>query len=141
MESIAKMGITDITHRLAEGQNMSLDVSSCALESLSERGYNVRYGARPLKRVLNQELLHPLSRMILEGGVREDEIVRIRTRAEAESLSKKENKQFFGFVTSSKNHANDLNDIVVLRNHPVDSNEDEKSSEENSSSDKDLLEA
>jgi ATP-dependent Clp protease ATP-binding subunit ClpA len=43
---------------------MTLDVSQNAKDVLSEIGYDVRYGARPLKRTLTRELLSPLSRKL-----------------------------------------------------------------------------
>jgi hypothetical protein len=44
-------------------------VSDHAKSVIAEMGYDPRYGARPLKRVLARELLHPLSRLVLERAV------------------------------------------------------------------------
>merc|ERR1711976_287556 len=97
------------------------DVSMAALNVLSTRGYNIRYGARPLKRTLNQELLNPLSRMILEGGIQDDdeEVVRVRTRGEVEYYKEEEEEghPYYGYLTKSNDNP-DKNDIVILRNHP-----------------------
>ena len=71
---------------------MTLDVSSAAKDCIAERGYDVRYGARPLKRTLVKEVLNPLSRLILEGSVHEGDVVRVRTRGEALNLQKKESQ-------------------------------------------------
>lgn len=83
MARIAAIGIQQIADRLDEGQNMTLDVGKKGNDVLSEIGYDVRYGARPLKRTLTRELLSPLSRLVLEGSVSEGDSVRVRTRAEA----------------------------------------------------------
>ena len=115
MTTIAEMGIREVAGRLEAGQNMTLDVSQNAMECIAENGYDIRYGARPLKRVLARDLLNPLSRMVLEGGVISGDLVRVRTRGEAEMISKDPLKAL-GYITSSKNSIN-KNDVVVMRNH------------------------
>jgi ATP-dependent Clp protease ATP-binding subunit ClpA len=45
-------------------RNLSLDVSENAMEHLTTRGYDARYGARPLKRAIERELLVPLADLI-----------------------------------------------------------------------------
>lgn len=110
---MVEIGIKDIADRLENGQNMKLDVSQLALDCLSEKGYDVRYGARPLKRVLAQDVLNPLSRLVLEGGVLDGDMVRVRTRGEAE---RNQEKNFFGYISSSNNE-DDKNAVVIMRNH------------------------
>ncbi|ACI64234.1 member of the clp superfamily, large regulatory subunit, partial [Thalassiosira pseudonana CCMP1335] len=77
MDQIARIHIDEIAKRIGDGQNMTLDVSHVALECLAEKGYDIRYGARPLKRVLNRDILHPLSRLVLEGSVLDGDTVRV----------------------------------------------------------------
>jgi ATP-dependent Clp protease ATP-binding subunit ClpB len=67
---------------------MQLDISDAAKSCMSERGFEVRYGARPLKRALVKDLLNPLRRLVLEGGVREGDAVKVRTRGEAMQLER-----------------------------------------------------
>jgi hypothetical protein len=100
---------------------MVLDVSENALSMLAEMGYDVRYGARPLKRVLNRELLNPLSRLVLEGAVRSGDKVRVRTRSEAEQRQKAGDAEL-GWICSNPASDN-KNDVVILRNHEPE-NED-----------------
>lgn len=119
MQDIAQIGLRGIADRLEEGQNMTLDVSQLALECISEKGYDVRYGARPLQRVLARDVLNPLSRMVLEGGVVDGDTVNVKTRGEAEKLEKKEGTSF-GWIGSAKD-SSDKNDIVVMRNRLVES--------------------
>ena len=64
MDRIAEIGIADIADRLEKAQNMSLDVSDGSVDCLATKGYDVRYGARPLKRVLARDVLNPLSRLV-----------------------------------------------------------------------------
>jgi hypothetical protein len=95
------------------------------LDCISERGYDVRYGARPLKRVLTRDILNPLSRVVLDGGVVDGETVRVRTRAEAEKFSKEHPDISFGYISSDKDSV-DKNDVVIMRNNaPVEDQSDE----------------
>lgn len=61
----------------ANGKNVTLDVSDDAKAWLAERGYNPLYGARPLWRAIQQELLHPLSTLILNESIRDGETAKI----------------------------------------------------------------
>jgi ATP-dependent Clp protease ATP-binding subunit ClpB len=124
MDVIAAMGIQEIAKRLEENQNMTLDVSEAAHQVLSEMGYDIRYGARPLKRTLAKELLNPLSRLVLEGGVREGDTVCVRTRAEAER-EQKYGRAALGWISSSS-ISDSKNDVVIIRNHELIPEEDEK---------------
>jgi C-terminal, D2-small domain, of ClpB protein len=123
MDTITQIGISEIDKRMQNAQNMTLDVSDAAASMLSEMGYDVRYGARPLKRTLNRELLNPLSRLVLEGSIAEGDTVRVRTRAEAEKLQR-EAGHSEGWIT--RNPASDSkNDIVILKNHSPQPEEEE----------------
>jgi ATP-dependent Clp protease ATP-binding subunit ClpB len=123
METITNIGIGEIEKRLQNAQNMTLDVSDAAKAVLSEMGYDVRYGARPLKRTLNRELLNPLSRLVLEGSISEGDTVRVRTRGEAEQLQRNPGHTE-GWI--SRNPASDnRNDVVILRNHKPQPEEEE----------------
>jgi ATP-dependent Clp protease ATP-binding subunit ClpB len=46
---------------------MRLQVSDAALQKIAEAGFDPVYGARPLKRAIQQEIENPLSKQILEG--------------------------------------------------------------------------
>lgn len=118
MATIAQIRLDEISKRLLEGQNMTLDVSDLALECMSEQGYDIRYGARPLKRVLAKSVLNPLSQLVLEGSVREGDSVRVRTKGEVDSLLK--SAPDISWISSSGTEDTDRNDIVILRNHDVE---------------------
>ena len=57
-----------MTERLAE-KHAELTVSDDAKELILESGYNVRYGARPLKRAIQILLEDPLSQLALQGKI------------------------------------------------------------------------
>ncbi|KAL7506673.1 hypothetical protein ACHAXN_005362 [Cyclotella atomus] len=126
MDSIARIHIAEIANRLAEGQNMTLDVSHVALEALAEKGYDVRYGARPLKRVLNKDILNPLSRLVLEGSVLEGDTVKVRTRGEAKSMAKIAEEPLSWISSDGEGDEGDRNSIVVMRNHPATMGDEEE---------------
>ena len=50
---------------------MTLRLDPEALDHLAERGYDPVYGARPLKRVIQREILDPLAMEMLKGRFRE----------------------------------------------------------------------
>lgn len=123
MDRIAEIQLEEISKRLLEGQNMTLDVSPNALECIAEKGYDVRYGARPLKRVLAKTILNPLSQLVLEGSVLEGDTVRVRTRGEANVLSK--SNPDVSWISTDDYDSEDRNDILLLRNHDATSTDDE----------------
>ena len=63
---IAELQIAYLKHRLAD-RELNLELSSACLDRLSEAGYDPVYGARPLKRVIQQEIENPLAQTILSG--------------------------------------------------------------------------
>jgi ATP-dependent Clp protease ATP-binding subunit ClpB len=64
--AIAKIQLKHLEQRLAK-MEMTLDVSQEALQKIAEAGYDPVYGARPLKRAIQQQIENPLSKLILSG--------------------------------------------------------------------------
>ena len=64
--------------KLLEDRKIGLGTGSkCAGVASGAEGYDSTYGARPLKRVIQRSLQNPLAGMILEGGVKEGDTVRV----------------------------------------------------------------
>ncbi|MCG2592557.1 ATP-dependent chaperone ClpB [Ramlibacter sp. XY19] len=63
---IAKIQLRVLEQRLAK-MDLHLQVSDAALEELAKVGFDPVFGARPLKRAIQQRIENPLSRLILEG--------------------------------------------------------------------------
>ena len=59
-----------VQKRLAD-KKIELELTEGAKELLAEEGFDMVYGARPLKRVIQRELLNPLATKILSGEIRE----------------------------------------------------------------------
>jgi ATP-dependent Clp protease ATP-binding subunit ClpB len=66
IESIAKIQLQRLHERLAKLE-MQLVVSDAALEQVAKAGYDPLFGARPLKRAIQQEIENPVAKLILAG--------------------------------------------------------------------------
>jgi len=76
MDSIVAIQLKRVEERLAERRiNLSLDAS--ALHWLGERGYDPVYGARPLKRVIQKELVDPVAKLLLAGQIKDGEVMSV----------------------------------------------------------------
>jgi len=64
--AIAKIQLKVLKDRLAR-MDLSLSVSDAALSELAKVGFDPVFGARPLKRAIQQRIENPLSKLILEG--------------------------------------------------------------------------
>jgi ATP-dependent Clp protease ATP-binding subunit ClpB len=73
MGSLVQKQLDQLNERLSS-KKIKLSLSDELNRVLSERGYDARYGARPLASVFNQLVIRPLSRRLLEGGLGEGEI-------------------------------------------------------------------
>ena len=74
--SIAKIQLGILQGRLAK-MEIGLDVSIEALSKIAEAGFDPVYGARPLKRAIQQLIENPLSKLILEGKYLPKQVVHI----------------------------------------------------------------
>ncbi len=66
IEAIAKIQLKVLERRM-EKMDMKLDVSPAALAELAKAGFDPVFGARPLKRAIQQRIENPVSKLILEG--------------------------------------------------------------------------
>ena len=66
IESIARIQLKRLADRL-ERQEMRLEVSDAALTELARAGFDPVFGARPLKRAIQQQIENPVAKLILEG--------------------------------------------------------------------------
>ncbi|HST45091.1 MAG TPA: ATP-dependent chaperone ClpB, partial [Luteimonas sp.] len=67
IQSIARIQMRGLEKRLAE-RNLRIEVTDAALALLGSAGFDPVYGARPLKRAIQQQLENPLATRILSGG-------------------------------------------------------------------------
>jgi ATP-dependent Clp protease ATP-binding subunit ClpB len=66
IQGIAQIQLRLLEQRL-EKMDMKLDVSPAALAELAKVGFDPAYGARPLKRAIQQRIENPVSKLILQG--------------------------------------------------------------------------
>jgi ATP-dependent Clp protease ATP-binding subunit ClpB len=76
LRQITEIQLRSLRQRL-EARRIDLQVTEDALDLLAERGYDPVFGARPLKRVLQKELVDPIAAAILEGRYGEGDTVKV----------------------------------------------------------------
>jgi ATP-dependent Clp protease ATP-binding subunit ClpB len=76
IRAIARIQLAWLEKRLAERQ-LKVDISDRALDLLGNIGFDPVYGARPLKRAIQQQLENPLAREILEGRYAPGAVVKV----------------------------------------------------------------
>jgi ATP-dependent Clp protease ATP-binding subunit ClpA len=89
LAKIVEIQIARLEKRLAL-QNLTLDVDAAAKKLLAKEGYDPQFGARPLKRAVQEQLLNPLSMRLLEGEFKPGD--KIQVGAEDDKLSFKKRK-------------------------------------------------
>jgi ATP-dependent Clp protease ATP-binding subunit ClpB len=77
--AIAKIQLRHLEERLAK-MEITLEVSDEALQRIAEAGFDPVYGARPLKRAIQQQIENPLSKLLLAGKFGPKDTVRIGVR-------------------------------------------------------------
>jgi ATP-dependent Clp protease ATP-binding subunit ClpB len=83
---IVELNIDRLTERLAE-KRLQLAVTPAARAWLAEKGYDPIYGARPLKRLMQQQIDDQLANLILAGNIHDGSLVKVDYLAGAEALS------------------------------------------------------
>ena len=74
IKEIVELQLKGISKMIAQ-QGITFDATQEAVKYLARKGYNPEYGARPVKRVLQKEVLNELSKEILSGKVTTDSII------------------------------------------------------------------
>ena len=72
-----------VQQRLSES-GIKLDIADKALDRLAKMGFDPQFGARPLKRVIQREILNELSKQILSGKVNKDAVIFVELKNEVE---------------------------------------------------------
>ncbi len=69
VEKIAGLLARELEERARKGLGLSLSISDEARKYIAKKGYSPKYGARPLRRILQDEVENPLSDLLLAGEV------------------------------------------------------------------------
>ncbi|WP_439030080.1 ATP-dependent chaperone ClpB [Gordonia terrae] len=83
--SIVDIQLGQLKKRLAQ-RRLDLEVSTKAKEWLGARGFDPLYGARPLRRLVQQAIGDQLARQLLSGDIRDGDVVPVNVSADGESL-------------------------------------------------------
>lgn len=86
---IAKIQIKRLADRLAE-RDLTINVSAVAMEFLAAAGYDPVYGARPLKRAIQQYIENPLAQEILAGKFLPGDIIQVDVKKDRVVFSKRD---------------------------------------------------
>jgi ATP-dependent Clp protease ATP-binding subunit ClpB len=76
MDSIVRIQLRRVETLLAT-RRLTLDLDNAALHWLGERGYDPVYGARPLKRVIQKELVDPVAKKLLAGEFADGAVISV----------------------------------------------------------------
>ncbi len=77
MEDITKIVALQLDQlkKMVSKQHITLDATEEAIAYLAKKGYDPQYGARPIKRVMQKEVLNSLSKALLSGTIKADSII------------------------------------------------------------------
>lgn len=81
MKKIVDLQIAIVKSRLSE-KDISLEVESGVSAYLAKEGYNPQYGARPLKRLIQNKILTPVASLMVSRGVMEGGIISVSLKGE-----------------------------------------------------------
>src|SRR5687767_11686338 len=81
MEQIVEFELKKVTKRLVE-HGLKIDITTEAKEFLIEKGTNADFGARPLRRAIEQHVEDPLAEDILRGNFKGKDLIRIAVKTE-----------------------------------------------------------
>ncbi len=81
LEQIVELELRKVTRRLVE-HGLTIEITPEAKEFLIEKGTNADFGARPLRRAIEQNVEDPLSEEILRGNFKGKDLVRISVKEE-----------------------------------------------------------
>jgi ATP-dependent Clp protease ATP-binding subunit ClpB len=86
--SIARIQLKSLEQRLAK-MDIKVDVSDAALKAVAAAGFDPVYGARPLKRAIQQQIENPLSREILSGHYAAGDTIKIGATGDKITFAKR----------------------------------------------------
>lgn len=79
IREIVELQLTDLQKLLAH-KEMKVEISEAALDYLGEQGFDPQFGARPLKRVIQKEVVNEISKMILSGKAEKGDTIIVSSK-------------------------------------------------------------
>ena len=74
IRDIVRLQFNQVIQKLADN-DIEIEITDKALDLITDQGYDPQYGARPIKRLIQKNILNELSRKILEGSIKKDYVV------------------------------------------------------------------
>jgi ATP-dependent Clp protease ATP-binding subunit ClpB len=85
--SIARVQLKELERRV-RAMEMEIEISDAAVAELAKAGFDPVYGARPLKRAIQQQIENPLSKSLLEGKFGPKDTIRVDAKGGVFSFDK-----------------------------------------------------
>jgi ATP-dependent Clp protease ATP-binding subunit ClpB len=86
LAQIVELYIDRLSRRL-QGRHLDLAVTPNARAWLADRGYDPMYGARPLRRLMQEQIDNSLATALLRGDIQDGDLVMVDLDTESDSLS------------------------------------------------------
>ena len=86
MKDILSIMMRDVINRASSQMNIKISLDTKSKEWLIEKGFNPKFGARPLRRTIQTELEDKLAEEILDGNIPENSTVKITVDKEGKAL-------------------------------------------------------
>jgi ATP-dependent Clp protease ATP-binding subunit ClpB len=87
MDNIVRIQMKRVEKLLAD-RRMTLSLDDGALQWLADRGYDPVYGARPLKRVIQKELVDPIARKLLAGELEDGQVIEVGSSGDGLAIAR-----------------------------------------------------
>ena len=100
---IVNLEVSQFVKRL-ESRRITFDVNDSARTWLATEGYDPKYGARPLRRLIQREIGDQISLLLLEGYVDDDDIVTVTHKNSENGLT---------LTVKKREWANDISDRLI----------------------------
>ncbi len=89
LEKIVDIQLRELIAMVAREKKITLEIDASVRELLLKRGFDPSFGARPLKRAIQREVMDALAMEIIEGKIREGDTVRARVNDQAQVVFEK----------------------------------------------------
>ncbi|MGI6775897.1 MAG: ATP-dependent Clp protease ATP-binding subunit [Patescibacteria group bacterium] len=80
ISQVVDLEIKKVAKNLQENRNLKLEISQEAKELIAKLGYDPQFGARPLKRVIQNNILDKIALMIIEGKIKEGKTIKVEAQ-------------------------------------------------------------
>ncbi|MBK9255333.1 MAG: ATP-dependent chaperone ClpB [Saprospiraceae bacterium] len=132
IKQIAVLMLKKLTKNLAK-QEITINYSDSALNLLSDLGYEPQFGARPMSRVIQKEIINELAKFVLGGTFGAGDTIFVNTDVKGFTFSAEESKDNGTPAKSGnvKKKTKDLNDLLKATKDLNDTMDDLKEDEEN----------